>query len=65
MAMLFAKIDMINILLMGCWHSDAMMRYLHGQAQHIVGRFAESMYNNGAYAFQPDETVPIIDSYGD
>jgi hypothetical protein len=65
MAMLFGKIDMNNIRLMGRWHSDAMMRYLHGQAQPIVGRFAEVMYNNGAYTFQPDETVPIIDSYDD
>jgi hypothetical protein len=64
MAMFFGKIDMNNIILMGRWHSDVMMRYLHGQAQPIVGRFAEVMYN-GAYTFQPDETVPIIDSYDD
>jgi hypothetical protein len=65
MAMFFGKIDMNNIRIMGRWHSDAMMRYLHGQAQPIVGRFVEVMYNNGAYTFQPDETVPIIDSYDD
>jgi hypothetical protein len=65
MAMFFGKIDMNNIRLMGRWYSDAMMRYLHGQAQPIVGRFAEVMYNNRAYTFQPDETVLIIDSYND
>jgi hypothetical protein len=65
MSMFFGKIDMNNIMLMGRWHSDAIMRYLHGQAQPIVGRFAEVMNNNGAYTFQPDEIVPIIDSYDD
>jgi hypothetical protein len=65
MAMFFGKIDMNNTRLMGRWHSDAMMRYLHCQAQPIMGRFAEVVYNNGAYTFQPDETVPIIDSYDD
>jgi hypothetical protein len=43
MAVFFAKIDMNNIRFMGRWHSDAMMRYLHGQAQTIVGPFAEVM----------------------
>jgi hypothetical protein len=65
MSMFFGKIDINNIRFMGRWHSDAMMRYVHVQAQPIVGRFAEVMYNNGAYTFQPDETVPIIDNYDD
>jgi hypothetical protein len=64
MAMFFGKIDVNNIHLMGRWHSDAMMQYRHGQDQPIVGRFAEVMYNNGAYTFQPEETVPILDSKG-
>jgi hypothetical protein len=65
MAMFFGKIDINNIRFMGRWHSDAVMRYLHVQAQPIVGRFAEVMYNNGAYTFQTDETVPIINIYND
>jgi hypothetical protein len=65
MAMFFGKIDMHNICLMGRWHNDAMMWYHHGQAQPIVGGFATRMYNDGAYTFQPDETAPIINSYGD
>jgi hypothetical protein len=36
----------------------------YGESHPIVGSFAEAMYNNGAYTFQPDETGPIIDSYG-
>jgi hypothetical protein len=65
MSVFFGKVDINNIRFMGRWHSDAMMRYLHVQAPPIVGRFAEVMYNNGAYIFQPDETVPIIDTYDD
>jgi hypothetical protein len=65
MAVFFGKIDINNIRFMGRWLINAMMRYLHVQAQPIVGRFAEVMYNNGAYTFQPDETVPIIDTYDD
>jgi hypothetical protein len=65
MSVFFGEIDINTIRFMGRWHSDAMMRYLHVQAQPIVGRFAEVMYTNGAYTFQPDETVPIIDNYDD
>jgi hypothetical protein len=65
MAMFAGDIDMNNICLMGRWNSDAMMRYLHGQAQPIVGQFAARMFNDGAFTFQPDETVPTIDNYAD
>jgi hypothetical protein len=65
MAMFAGDMDMNNIRLMGRWNSDAMMRYLHGQAQPIVGKFAARMFNDGAFAFQPDETVPSIDNYAD
>jgi hypothetical protein len=62
MAMFFGKIDINNIRFMGRCHSDSMMRYLHVQAHPIVGRFAEVMYSNGAYIFQPEETFPIINT---
>jgi hypothetical protein len=62
-AMFFGKIDIHNIHFMGRWHSDSMMRYLHVKDQPIVGCFAEVMYNNIAYTFQPNETVPIINTY--
>jgi hypothetical protein len=65
MAMMCSKIDLNNIRMMGRWHSDAMMRYLHVQAQPIIERYAAKMFNNGTYTFQPDETVPIIDNYAD
>jgi hypothetical protein len=63
MAMMCSKIDMNNIRMMGRWHSDAMMRYLHVQAQPIIEYYAAKMLNNGTYTFQPNETVPIIDNY--
>jgi hypothetical protein len=61
MAMLFGKIDIQSIHMMSQWHSDAMMRYLHVQAQPIIGVYAAKMFNKGTYTFQPDETVPIIE----
>jgi hypothetical protein len=63
MAMLVRSIDLNNIRMLGRWHSDAMMRYLHIQAQPIIGNYSSLMFNNGAYTFQPDKTVPIIDDY--
>jgi hypothetical protein len=65
MAMMCSKIDMNNIHMMGRWHSDTMMRYLHVQAQPIIERYAAKMFNNSTYTFQSDETVPIIDNYAD
>jgi hypothetical protein len=63
MTMLFGKIDINSIRMMGRWHSDAMVRYLHVQAQPIIGNYAAKMFNEGTYTFQPDKTVPIIDGY--
>jgi hypothetical protein len=65
MAMICSKIDLNNIRMMGRWHSDAMMRYLHVQAQPIIERYAAKMFNNGTYTFQPYKTVPIIDNYAE
>jgi hypothetical protein len=65
MAMMYSEIDMNNIRMMGRRHSDALMRYLHVQAQPIIERYTANMFNNGKHTFQPDETVPIIDSYAE
>jgi hypothetical protein len=62
MAMMCSKIYMNNIRMMGRWHSDAMMRYLHVQFQPIIERYAAKMFNNGSYTFKPNKTVPIIDN---
>jgi site-specific recombinase XerD len=62
-ALLCGKVDMIIIHILGHWHIDAMIRYLHMQAQPIVQHFAEKMYKNGNYSLLPDETVPLLDKY--
>jgi hypothetical protein len=61
MALLCGKVDMNLIQMLGRWHRDAMIRYLHMQAQPIVQHFAAKMYNYGNYSFLPDETVPLLD----
>jgi hypothetical protein len=63
MAMLFGKININSIPMMGQWHNDTMVRYLHVQAQPIIGNYVANMFNEGTYTFQPDETFPIIDVY--
>jgi hypothetical protein len=60
MALLCGKADMNLIQILGRWHSDAMIRFLHMQAQPIVQHFAAKMYNNGNFSFLPDETVPLL-----
>jgi hypothetical protein len=65
MSLLHGKVDLSNIRMMGWWHRDAIMRYLHVQAQPILCKYAARMFNEGIYSFLPDETVPIIDVYDD
>ena len=60
MALLCGNVDSDIIKLLGRWHSDQMMRYLHAQALPITQRFAELMYNHGTYSFNQDETVPML-----
>jgi hypothetical protein len=52
---------MDHVRMMGCWHSDTVMQYLHMQARYVVGGCAVAMFNHGSYTFLLDETVPIID----
>jgi hypothetical protein len=59
-ALLCGKVDKNLIQMLGQWHSDAMIRYLHMKAQPIVQHFAAKMYNNGTYSFPPNETVPLL-----
>jgi hypothetical protein len=59
MALLCGKIDHDTIRMLGRWHSDAMMRYLHLQAKPLMREFAPTMFNHGSYSFLPTDTVPI------
>jgi hypothetical protein len=57
--------DINSIRMMGRWHSNTMMRYLHMRAKPIIGGHAAKMFDEGTYTFQPNDTVPIIDLYDD
>jgi hypothetical protein len=61
MALLCGKVDMNLIQILGCWHSDAMIRYLKMQAQPSVQHFTKKMYTNGNYSLLPNETIPLLD----
>jgi hypothetical protein len=65
MALPHGRIDMSNIRMMGRWNSDAMMKYLHVQAQPVMGDYAAHMYNQGPYIFLPGENLLIIDVFDD
>ena len=58
MALLCGNVDFDVIKLLGRWHSDAMLRYLHVQAQPIIQQLAIKMFNKGAHSFTPTDTVP-------
>jgi len=58
MALLCANVDFDIIKMLGRWHSDAMIRYLHVQAQPITQQLATKMFNRGTYSFLPSDTVP-------
>ncbi len=60
MALLCGNIDTNLIKMIGRWHSDAMMRYLHLQAQPLMRHYAKKMFHEGTYTFLPHETVPIV-----
>jgi hypothetical protein len=48
------------IRLLGCWHSDEMLRYLHVQAEPVMCDFARhSMLVGGSFTLIPNQTVPI------
>jgi hypothetical protein len=53
MLMLLAGIDSDTRKLMGRWRSDAMFRYLHGQAQQLVAPLASQMLAAGNFRLLP------------
>jgi hypothetical protein len=61
MALFNENIDHNIIQMLGRWHSDAMMRYMHLQSKPIMREFAATMFNHGAYTLIPDKTVPLGD----
>ena len=49
MALLCANVDHDRIKLVGRWRSDAMLRYLHVQAQPVMKHFAKAMITDGEF----------------
>ena len=49
MALLCAFVEYDRIRLIGRWHSDEMLRYLHLQAQLFMRGLAQKMLNGGRY----------------
>ena len=62
MALLCGNIDPNIIKMLGRWRSDAMIRYLHLQAQPLMQGYAKQMFNHGNYSFLPEESVPTADN---
>ena len=57
-ALLNSKVDSDLIKLLGRWHSDAMLRYLHLQSAKLMKNFASCMLTGGAYTLIPNQLVP-------
>jgi hypothetical protein len=54
MALLCANVDTDKIRLLGRWHSDEMLRYLHVQALPVVAPLANLMVRHGHFSFIPN-----------
>ena len=55
-----SNVDTDTIKLIGRWQSDAMLRYLHLQAQPVMSGFSRKMLVAGDYRFHAADTlVPL------
>jgi hypothetical protein len=59
MALLCAQVDSNVIRLLGRWHSDEMLRYLHVQAEPVMRDFSRRMLLGGSFTLLPNQAVPI------
>jgi hypothetical protein len=57
-ALLCANVDSCHIELLGRWHSDQMLRYLHLQAQPLMREFSKKMLAGGNFTLLPNQLVP-------
>ena len=58
MALLCGRVDRTVIQLMGRWKSEAIFRYLHGQALPLIHNLASTMLRHGAYTLLPGQDTP-------
>jgi hypothetical protein len=54
MALLCARVDTDMIRLLGRWHSDEMLRYLHVQSFPLLSPLAPQMLRSGQYTLMPN-----------
>jgi hypothetical protein len=54
MSLLCAKVDTDTIRLLGRWHSDEMLRYLHVQTFPLVAPLASQMLQHGSFTLIPN-----------
>ena len=57
--LLLAQVDPdVIVRLIGHWHSDKMLRYLHVQAYPLMKDYACRMLSSGNYVLIPNHLVP-------
>lgn len=59
-ALLCGGVDRDRLRLIGQWRSDAMYRYLHCQAHHIMAPVSHAMGRGGGFTLQPANDIPIL-----
>lgn len=59
MALLCAQVDPILIKLVGRWHSDEMLHYLHLQAVGSMQALASRMLLGGDFKLLPNQDIPL------
>jgi hypothetical protein len=57
-ALLCADVASCHIELLGRWHSDQMLRYLHLQAKTLMKDFSHKMLQGGTFTLLPNQLVP-------
>ena len=58
-SLLCSGVDTDIISLIGHWRSEKMLRYLHVQAEPIMGNYSKLMIRHGNYNWLPHNPVPI------
>ena len=56
--LLNAKVEEDVIKLLGRWHSNAMLRYLHLQTTPIMKNYSRLMLTGGSFTLIPNQLVP-------
>eukprot|EP00956_Cyclotella_meneghiniana_P042515 scaffold248519_cov58-Cyclotella_meneghiniana.AAC.1 len=59
-ALLLGQVDSDVIPLIGRWHSDEMLRYLHVQAAPLMHDYSRRMLRSSDYSSIPNQTVPML-----